>query len=125
VPVGPGPYGVRMFVEVTGGTIEGERVRGKVLTGGGDRLLAGPDGFGRLDVRGQMETADGASLYTTYPGVLEMNEAVQQAMAGGGETSFDDQYFRTTPRFETGDERYAWMNQNLFVARGRLIASGV
>ena len=32
-----------------------------------------------------------------------------------------DQYFRTTPRFETGDTRYAWLNQSVSVAEGRLL----
>lgn len=35
-------------------------------------------------------------------------------------TSFTDQYFRPTPRFETGDPRYAWLTQNVFVAEGRI-----
>ena len=39
----------------------------------------------------------------------------------GGETDFGDQYFRTTPRFETGDPRYAWLNQSTFVAEGRIL----
>ena len=41
--------------------------------------------------------------------------------AGSGqETAFGDQYFRTSPRFETGDQRYAWLNQSLFVGEGRV-----
>jgi hypothetical protein len=41
-------------------------------------------------------------------------------MASAGSTDFADQYFRTTPRFETGDSRYAWLNQSVFVGEGRL-----
>jgi hypothetical protein len=26
--------------------------------------------------------------------------------------------------FETGDERYEWLNEGLFVARGRLLGTG-
>lgn len=54
-----------------------------------------------------------------------MNEAVATATATGGETGFDDHYFRTAPCFETGDERYAWVNRTLFVARGRIAPGGV
>jgi len=120
VDVGPGPYGNRLVFEVTGGKAEGERVKGKLLTGGGDWLLVGPDGWGRLDVRGQFLTDDGALIYVSYYGVLEMNEKVQSATAGGSGTEYGDQYFRTNPRFETGDPRYAWLNQTLFVAEGRI-----
>ena len=74
--------------------------------------------MGRLDVRAQIETYDNAVLYLTYEGVIEMNERVQTALAEGTETAYEDQYFRTTPRLETGDERYAWVNQTVFFGRG-------
>src|SRR6266571_2153206 len=60
VTVGPGPYGTRLFFEVVGGSFEGKRLKGKVLSGGGDWLLAGEDGFARIDVRVQFLTDDGA-----------------------------------------------------------------
>jgi hypothetical protein len=120
VEVGPGPYGTRVFYEVTEGEVTGERLSGRLLTGGGDWLLVGADGWGRLDVRAQIETRDGAVIYVTYYGLIEMNERVQKAVAAGAETSWEDQYFRTSPRLETGDARYSWVNQSLFVAQGRL-----
>jgi hypothetical protein len=92
--------------------------------GGGDWIVVGPDGYGRIDVRLQFETDDGAHVYLQYFGLLEINQVVGQAMATGAGTSYEDQYFRTTPRFETGDPRYAWMNQGVFVARGRLCEGG-
>jgi hypothetical protein len=125
VPIGAGPYGVRMFYEVAGGEVRGPKLNGKALSGGGDWVLIGDDGFARLDVRGQIETDDGAFIYVTYEGVLELNERMQQAIASGGETAFEDQYFLTTPRFETGDERYRWLTQSAFIARGRAYQGGV
>ena len=44
VAIGPGPYGARMYFETVEGTVTGERVSGRVLPGGGDWLLIGPDG---------------------------------------------------------------------------------
>ena len=120
VDLGPGPYGTRSFFEVIGGEMTGDRLNGKVLPGGGDWALIGPDGWGRLDVRAQIETVDGARILLTYYGVLQLNDAVQQALATAGATEYRDHYFRTTPRFETGDSRYAWLNQTAFVARGHL-----
>jgi uncharacterized protein DUF3237 len=122
LPVGAGPYGTRLVVEVLGGSFEGKRLRGKILTGGGDWLLAGPDGFGRLDVRAQLVTEDGAAIYLSYFGLLEMNAKVQQALADAKNgTDFGDHYFRTSPRFETGDPRYAWLNQSMFLAEGHIL----
>ena len=119
VQIGAGPFGTRIFAEVTGGTVEGKRLKGKVLTGGGDWALIGTDGYARLDVRAQFLTDDGAPPYVQYTGLLEMNQKVADALAIGGSTDYGDQYFRTTPRFETGDPRYAWLNKSLFVAEGR------
>jgi hypothetical protein len=120
VEVGAGPLGTRVFFEVINGEVTGEGISGRLLTGGGDWLLVGPDGVGRLDVRAQIETNDNAVLYLTYEGVIEMNERVQTALAEGTETAYEDQYFRTTPRLETGDERYTWVNQTVFVGQGRI-----
>ena len=118
--IGAGPFGTRMVIDVTGGEVEGPRIRGTFVGAGADWLILGADGFGRVDVRGQIATDDGAFIYAQYEGVLEMNEKVLAAMAAAEGTDFSDQYFRTTPRFETGDERYAWLNQSVFVAEGRL-----
>ena len=124
--IGNGPYGTRVVYPVVDGQAKGDRISGTLVGGGGDWLLIGPDGWGRLDVRGQLQTDDGALVYMTYRGVLELNDKVIAAtQSTEAETGFDDQYFRTTPHFEVGDERYAWMNHTVFVGRGRLIAGGV
>jgi hypothetical protein len=120
VEIGAGPYGTRRYFEVTEGKVTGERISGRVLSGGGDWILIGPDGWGRLDVRGQIATEDGAFIFASYFGILERNDAVQQAVQTGAETAYGDQYFRIAPRLQTGDPRYAWVNQTLFVGEGRI-----
>lgn len=120
LPIGKGPIGTRIYYEVAGGEVIGERLNGKVL-GGGEWALLRPDGFIGIDVRLQVETHDGAYLYLQYTGLLEMNEAVQGALGGGAGTDYEDQYFYTNPRIETGDERYAWLNTTFFIGEGRLL----
>jgi len=119
--VGAGPYGNRIVADVTGGDFEGPRLKGKILGGGGDWALLGPDGRARLDVRIQMVTNDGATIYLYYPGIIEFSAKVQQALEKQLGTDFSDHYWRTTPRFETGDSRYAWLNQTMFVGEGRML----
>ena len=117
-----GPFGTRLFFEVLGGDYHGvSGEQGTLLTGGGDWLLAGQDGYGRLDVRAQIKMHDGAIIFVQYHGVIEMNDAVMGAMQGGTATAFEQHYFRTAPRFETSDERYAWLQQSVFVGQGRVI----
>ena len=107
--IGPGPYGARAYFPVTGGTVKGDRISGSFVGGGGDWLLIGDDGYGRLDVRTQIQTDDGAVLYMTYGGVLELTPTIMQAtQTMAEESAYEDQYFRTTPRLETGDDRYTF-----------------
>jgi hypothetical protein len=121
--VGAGPFGHRMSIPVPGGELVGERLKGSFVGAAGDWILIGPDGYGRLDVRGTLETVDGAYIFFQYSGLLEMTPAVM-AILGGGETptDFGDQHFFTNPRLETGDDRYAWVNRTFFVGEGRLLA---
>ena len=123
--VGAGPFGTRNIVDVAGGTVTGERLRGRVLPSGGDWVLVGSDGVGRLDVRATFESHDGALVYAQYHGVLVMNEKVLAALGGGAPTDFGDTYFMTAPRFETGDPRYAWLNRVVAIGQGRLVRGAV
>lgn len=120
LPIGAGPIGTRMYYEIDGGEVVGERMNG-VIRGGGEWALIGPDGFLRVDVRAQIETSDGAFVYVQYFGLLEMNAAVMGAIENGTGTEFTDQYFFTNPRIETGDPRYSWLNTTFFVGEGRVL----
>ena len=58
--IGAGPHGTRITFPVIGGTFEGERLRGKVLSGGDDWVIQRADGVYELDLRVTLETDDGA-----------------------------------------------------------------
>ena len=47
--IGSTPHGKLSIFPVTGGSFEGERLRGKVLAGGGDWVTAKADGTFELD----------------------------------------------------------------------------
>ena len=121
---GAGPFGTRGLAVVTGGSFEGPRLKGTIWAGGGDWLLRGPDGVTRLDVRATFETGDGALIYVQYYGVNRPDG--DRPMPQPGEPSeYGDAYFMTTPRFETGDDRYAWLNGLVCVAEGKRTDQGV
>jgi hypothetical protein len=124
--VGAGPLGVRVVGGVATGTVSGPRINGTIVGPGADWMLIGPDGFGRVDVRLQIDTGDGAVVFVRYEGLIELNGVSSAALIDpAAETTWDDQYFRTTPRFETGDDRYGWLNRTAFVARGRVTSDGL
>jgi hypothetical protein len=101
-----GPQGTRVIVGVTGGTFEGPKLKGTVAAnGGGDYLTSRADGSVKLDVRIVLNTDDGAVILMTYNGI--------------GLTRDDGSLsLRTAPLFETGDERYSWLNRVQAVATG-------
>jgi Protein of unknown function (DUF3237) len=120
VAIGPAQHGIRLFYEVREGRIGGPALTGEVLSGGGDWALVDPDGWTRVDVRGHARTGDGALLYFSYTGLIEPAEAVLAAMRSGGETEFDDQYWRVSIEVETADPRYKWLSQSALIGRGRI-----
>lgn len=123
--VGVGPYGRRQYYEMTSGTLEGPRLKGKLIGSGGDWMLVGPDGFMRMDVRVQIETDDGAIICAHYFGPAEANQTLGQAFATSTPTAFSDQSIRSHWLLECGDPRYAWVNQSVFVGEGRLRPAGL
>lgn len=96
-----------------------------LLSAPGDWVLLGADGFGRLDVRATFESDDGALIYVAYQGLVEFNERTMAALGGGQPLEYGDVKFISQPRFETGDERYAWLNTTVAVAEGRLVPGAV
>ncbi len=89
-----GPAGTRAIVDASSGTFEGPKLKGTVKGPGGDWVVVRADGTMQLDVRVLLETDDGAHILMTYRGIGEP----------GGRS------IRSAPLFETGDERYAWLN---------------
>ncbi|MPY94040.1 MAG: DUF3237 family protein [Acidimicrobiia bacterium] len=102
-----GPSGRRVIAAVTGGTFNGPRLRGKVApVTGGDWVTVRPDKSLRLDVRLVLLTDDDATIYMFYGGIAQDGQA------------------RTAPYFETGDERYAWLNNVQAVGIGAIRPTG-
>jgi hypothetical protein len=109
--LGAGPHGARITFPITGGSFEGDRLRGKVLAGGGDWAIKRADGVIELDLRITLQTDDGALVYMTFEGLRDDG-------APGGP------YFRHVSRFETAAEKYAFLNGLLAVGAGKVDAGG-
>jgi hypothetical protein len=106
VTLGATPQGGRTIWPVTGGTFEGERLRGKVLPGGADWVTLRRDGVRELELRVTLQTDDGALVNMTFTGMRD-------------ETGGRD-YFHTLPRFETAAPQYAFLNRLLAVGNGSI-----
>ena len=116
--LGAGPLGRRRIIAITGGRFVGERLSGRVLPGGADWQVIRADGVTELDARYTLETGDGALIYVRNRGFRHGPAEVLKRLAAGENVDPAQYYMRTTPLFETGDERYAWLNRMVCVASG-------
>ena len=115
VTAGETGHGVRRIVPITGGEVRG-LISGKVLPFGADFQIVRPNELIELEAKYALQTDDGAVIYVDNKGIrfgpvellqkLKRGEAVDPALI----------YCRTNPKFETGDEKYRWLMENLFVA---------
>lgn len=120
--LGVTPAGERRIIPILGGRFAGERLSGRILPGGADWQLvreAGPDEIEmRVEARFTMETTDGALIYLANTGIRRAHPELVSRMMAGEPVDPASYYFRMTPRFETGDRRYAWLNGVIAVASG-------
>jgi len=119
------PHGTRRIFHVKHGSFEGPKLRGQVLPGGADWLLVRPDGMREVDVRITLSTDDGQLIYMSYRGIVDFPGEVAQRMARGEAVAPSEYYFRTAPFFETGSEKYAWLNRLVAVGLGERTPTGV
>lgn len=113
VVVGQGPSGFRVVAETGAIAVTGERFSGVGKGASGADWLTMVDGICTVDVRFTVETHDGAVVYVTYRGRSDFRE-------GPGVHPI-----YAAPLFETGDERYAWLNLVQAVSKGTLDGSQV
>lgn len=117
------PRGDRQYWEMSEGTLEGQGLRAHVAMPGGDWMTISSDRFGRPDVRVQLESDDGELILLHYTGLVERTDAFQTAAEANRATDSEDQYTRFAMTFDTGAERYRWLNESLFLAEGHILGT--
>ncbi len=116
--IGAMPLGWRGIYPVDGGHFAGPRLRGRVLPDGADWVVRRGDGATLIDVRLGLETEDGALIAMSYVGLLCLADSAQARFRQRQPVAYEETYIRTTPRFETADPRYDWLNRIVAVANG-------
>ena len=106
--VGQTSHGNRFIIPIVGGTFEGPKMKGTILSGGADYQLQ-DNAHGRTEVEAiySIKTDDGVNIHVRNRGLI---------CTGKDENGNPQFYFRTTPQFEAPfDSKYAWLNNALFV----------
>jgi len=114
----PSHVGTRMFYFLKGGTVKGPQLNGTLLSGGGDWPVMRSDGAGEIDARMVIKTDDNELIYALYRGISVMSPEVVMRVQSGEKVDPSEYYFRTTPVFETGSEKYGWLNRIICVGVG-------
>jgi len=116
--LGQGRAGTRRIIPIVGGTVEGPELSGTLLNLGADWQTVYPSGTADLSTRYAMRTHDGAIIEIINLGSRHGPADVLARVAAGDDVPPDQYYMRTHARLETGDPRYAWVNDALFVGTG-------
>lgn len=102
---------LQVFNVKPGGWVKGPKIKGTLVSPGGDWLRAMASGVFRLDVRAAFRTDDGADIYVSYNGIIQHSkESAERLMKGEVLTDRDIPYFVTAPTFQTSSAKYAWLN---------------
>ncbi len=117
INVGGTPKGIRQVLMGTGGEFKGPRLEGIVHPHGADWFLVRPDGVGELDVRVLLKTNDDEIIYMRSAGFLRYARDKAKAVLSGTADP-DDYYLREQTVFETGSEKYGWLNSIVAVGVG-------
>jgi hypothetical protein len=107
---GGGPGGRWRIIPIIGGTVEGERLS---------------EGYAELDTRYLIETHDGVMIDIRNFGLRHGPPEVLAQLSAGEPVDPALYYMRTSPRFQTGDPRYNWLNRTMFIGTGERMPSAV
>ena len=106
VEVGGGPKGPRVIVDVVSIDLQSDKITASLATNdAADWLTIADDGkLGCLDVRFTLKTNDGAFIFVEYQGRGDMEAGLIAA----------------APTFQTGSEKYAWLNNIQAISAGNV-----
>ena len=114
----------RVVINVTDGRAEGPRFSADVIAPSGDWVRLQDDGNWKIDARLALRTDDGESVFCYYSGVVVMDDGLNARFGAGEAISGTETYLRSAPNFETGSEKYAWLNDIVCVGRASTFGAG-
>lgn len=106
------------FAPITGGTVDGPALQGRILAGGGDWWIS----RGRttqLDARYLIEAADGSAIDVVNRGYWRADDHVMARLIAGEQVGEDELYYRTAFVFQTAAEPHVWLTESQFIGMAR------
>ncbi len=126
IEVGQTAQGFRRMIPITGGTVTGPLMQGRVMAGGADFQLIVADGTqAHLDARYVLELNDGARVFVQNT-ALRVASAEDSAKIRSGEPVDPSRvYFKCQPKFEATSLAWSWLSEHQFVGVGMRLPDAV
>ncbi|MDI6103460.1 DUF3237 domain-containing protein [Actinoplanes sp. NEAU-A12] len=116
--VGRGPDEVLMFTPITGGTVDGPRLTGRVLAGGGDWSTTRGQ-VTELDARYLLRADDGSVIDIHNRGFWRATAEIDARVEAGEDLPETEYYYRTSAVFRTDAPAHRWLTESVFVGLAR------
>jgi hypothetical protein len=124
--LGTTKYGVRRIINITGGTVAGPKIKGKVLRGGADWQTVREDGTADLVAKYSLMTDDGAIIFVENTGIRTAPKEVLARLAKGEDVPPSEYYMRTSAKMEVeAGSKYDWLNKSVIISTGMRRANSV
>ncbi|WP_223881792.1 DUF3237 domain-containing protein [Niallia endozanthoxylica] len=118
IEIGDSGKGHRRVIPITGGSFEGDLLKGIVLPGGADYQILRQDGVTEALAHYTIQTDDGVPIYVVNKGYRHGPKEIIDKLIRGEEVPDDTYYFKTSPVFETGSNKYDFLNKMIFIGEG-------
>lgn len=113
---GEGLFGERLHIPITGGTVSGPKLNGKILPGGSDWALLRRDGNSAVSAHYTIIADDGTPIYVHNKGLRVSDSEVTARLRSGEPVEPNELYFRSSPVFDTPAGVHDWLMNYIFVA---------
>lgn len=124
--LGKTTYGNRRVINITGGTVTGPKINGKVLAGGADWQIVREDGTADLMAKYSLMTDDGVIILVENTGIRTAPKEVLARLAKGEDVNPSEYYMRTSAKMEVkAGSKYDWLNKAVIISTGMRKANSV
>ena len=107
-----------LISKAAGGSFKGEYISGEVLPVGVSFTRTINAGINRVYAPVLLESDDGKRLLMHIEAYLNIDPKKERLILSGETVSPDDYYYEGTVRFNTGEQKYKWLENQVFTCSG-------